>query len=305
MADIKIDNVDKEKDSKRKRSEQSSISDLDNSVSISKPTEGLKKKKKKTNKMANEDVARQLKQINEKLANVITKDDDSLKTLISETFRHMKDELLKSVSHRIDLLESKLFDKEQENDKLKEKIESIEKNHEEINALSKEKIIELEESNHLLKMENNSLEQYGRRNNILIVGVPETPNESAEQTSKNAAELLNAKLPNTNIRRCDIDIAHRLGPKQDVKPRTVIMRFVSRMTRDSIMRCRKHLKGTNIFINEDLTKLNHKVLKCVRTKMTDEVESAWSTNGKILYKHKDKSIKEVKTKDYQHWIDLP
>ena len=50
MADIKIDNVDKEKDSKRKRSEQSSISDLDNSVNISKPTEGLKKRKRKQTK---------------------------------------------------------------------------------------------------------------------------------------------------------------------------------------------------------------------------------------------------------------
>ena len=172
-------------------------------------------------------------------------------------------------------------------------------------TLNKAKIIELDNSNQLLTIENNNLEQYGRRNNIVIVGVPESPNETAEETSKIAAETLNARMPDTNIRRCDIDIAHRLGQKQDNKPRAVIMRFVSRMTRNNIVRNRKTLKGSNIYINEDLTKLNHKVLKCVRTKMTDEVESAWSSNGKIFYKHKDKSIKEVKPKDYQHWIDLP
>ena len=72
--------------------------------------------------MANEEVMRQLKEITEQLKNVVTKDDDCLKSLIKETFKQMKDDLLKSVSHRIDLLEQKLFDKEQENDALKKEI---------------------------------------------------------------------------------------------------------------------------------------------------------------------------------------
>ena len=37
---------------------------------------------------------------------------------------------------------------------------------------------------------------------------------------------------------------------------------------------------------------------------SDEVDSAWSTNGCIYYKHKDKSIHEVKYEDFRHWDDL-
>ena len=217
----------------------------------------------------------------------------------------MKDELLKSVSHRIDILESKLFDKEQENDALKKKIEDLETTQTNAQTSINEKMNDLETVNMQLKLENNSLEQYGRRNNIRVVGIPEQENESAEQTAQTVAETLNAKLPNTNLKRYDIDIAHRLGKKRDGKPRTVIMKFVSRMTRDNVFKNRKNLKGSNIFINEDLTRINQNILTCVRVKMTDEVESAWSSNGRIFYKHKDKTMHEVKSKDYEKWVDMP
>lgn len=63
MAD---NSLDKENDSKRKRSEQSSVSDLDISVGNN-TSKATKKKKKKANIMANEDVARQLKEIYKKV----------------------------------------------------------------------------------------------------------------------------------------------------------------------------------------------------------------------------------------------
>ena len=160
MADLESD-----LDKKRKRSEKSSVSDLDNSVEIPKETSKAKKKKKKeenTEKTikplekvmedSNSDIASQLKAINTKLANVITKDDSTLQTLIRETFKEMKEELLKSVSHRIDILEGKLFEKEQENDELKEKIKKVETANETLRTRTVKQVIELEKDN--LKLNN-------------------------------------------------------------------------------------------------------------------------------------------------------
>ena len=56
------------------------------------------------------EITRQLTEINKKLSNVITKGDGTLREMIKEVFQQMKDEFLRSVSHRIDILEGKLFE---------------------------------------------------------------------------------------------------------------------------------------------------------------------------------------------------
>lgn len=50
---------------------------------------------------------------------MIEKNDGSLRTMIKETISVMKEGLLESVIDRIELLDSKIFDKEHENDNLK------------------------------------------------------------------------------------------------------------------------------------------------------------------------------------------
>lgn len=106
-----------------------------------------------------------------------------------------------------------------------------------------------------------------------------------------------------DLREGNIDIAHRIGKKKNGK-RQIIVRFQSRMIRDKIMKYKKLMKGTGIFISEDLTRLNNYVLACVREKSPDEVENAWSDNGKILYEDKTGEIREVRFNDYQDWIDM-
>ena len=248
----------------------------------------------------------QLKQINSKLSNVLTKDDNSIKDLVRETLKMMKEDFLESVSNRIDILEGKLFEKEEENTKLKEKIEDLEKENEKIkteqtNANNVNKIDQAK-----LKGEINSLEQYGRRNNLRFDGFYEDKHETAEQTGRKVAECLNSLVPNLVVRRCDIDIAHRLNRKSDKtnRPRQIIVKFVSRMTRDTIWQHRQLLARSRIFVNEDLTRLNSYVLTCVRKKLPDEVDSTWSSNGKLFFKNKSGSAHEVQYKDFDHWMKL-
>ncbi|KAH3694930.1 hypothetical protein DPMN_082375 [Dreissena polymorpha] len=102
----------------------------------------------------------------------------------------------------------------------------------------------------------------------------------------------------------DINIAHRL-PNKDNKNRDIIVSLISRQTKLDIIANRKQLKGTDIFINEDMTKLNLHVLMCVKKKMPDEINSAWFMNGKIFYKNHMDNIQTVKFEDYEHWTNLP
>ena len=128
--------------------------------------------------------------------------------------------------------------------------------------------------------------------------------ESAEQTGQKVAQCINAHVPNLIIRRCDIDIAHRLGKRIDKRPRQIIVKFTSRMTRDTVWQNRRLLTRSRVYVNEDLTKVNAYVMTCIRKKLPEEVESTWSNNGRIFFKNKSGSSHEVTYKDFNHWRGL-
>ena len=266
------------------------------------------------------EISKQLSEINKKLSNVITKEDGTLRDMIKEVFQQMKDEFLHSVSHRIDILEGKLFEKDKENDSLKEtikkletEIESRKTEIEEQKAENSKLQTQIEKNAEIASGKINDLEQYGRRNNLKISGLPESEgDETAEMTTGIVIDKLNSVIGSLNLRREDIDIAHRLGPKrkrrwgqETATPRRVIIKFNSRIKRDNIMRNRKLFKGTNMFVNEDLTQINQNVLACVRKKMPDEVKQSWSINGRIFYESHTGDKIEVKYCDFQEWVDLP
>ena len=60
-----------------------------------------------------------------------------------------------------------------------------------------------------------------------------------------------------------------------------------------------------MFINEDLTHLNHEVLMSVKKKMKEEVKEAWSHNGKLLYTNMTDNVHVVQYCDYRHWLEMP
>ena len=319
MSDVETDTDNKKnKNDKRKRGSKSSTSDLETSLSKTTQKPKTKKPKQKNKETIDEkqsddkmsendqDIQIQLKEINKKLSNVLTKDDNSIKNLIRDTLKMMKNEFLESVSHRIDILEGKLFEKEEENTKLKKKLEDLEEENKKI-KLEQTKVNEADKkANEKMKKEINNLEQYGRRNNLRFDGIHEDKMENAEQTGRKVAQCINALIPNVCVRRCDIDIAHRLpGKTTDQKrPRQIIVKFVSRMTRDAIFQNRKLLTRARVFVNEDLTSLNAHVLTCIRKKQPEEVELSWSNYGRLFFKNKSGSTHEVNYEDYNHWLTL-
>lgn len=292
---------------KRKRASETSVSELDSSIEASnKPTANTKQKKKKGKVGESEpipevDISKELREINQKLSNVITKDDSSLKDAITDVINQMKDALLNTVEKKIEFLEGKLFERDQDNDKLKAKITELENK---IDSAA-DKQAQQKSNSQLLEEKQacklNDLEQYGRRNNIRITGVAEENNELSNQTANVIVNTMNRKIPGLELKTSDIDIAHRLGRHDNGKPRAIIVKFISRSKKKHILRNRKSFKGSNIYINEDLTHLNQQVFMCIKRNINREYEKVWIRDGKLFFSGRDGQIQPIQFRDYRTW----
>ena len=118
-----------ENDSTRKRKDISSVSELDTSAGPPAVSKKTKKKKKKEEAETEDpykmDIGKQLADINKKLSNVLTKDDGVMRTLIKEIFQQLMDDFLHSVNNRIEILEGRLFERDQENDELNKTVKDL------------------------------------------------------------------------------------------------------------------------------------------------------------------------------------
>ena len=86
------------------------------------------------------------------------------------------------------------------------------------------------------------LEQYGRRKNLEIHGVPVKPNESTNQVVKTLAKHLNVHLDESHI-----STSHRLATKLDgKKPPPIIVRFTNRDKKNEIFGKRKMLLSNSM-----------------------------------------------------------
>ena len=90
--------------------------------------------------------------------------------------------------------------------------------------------------------------------------------------------FINEKM-DINLSVHQIDVAHRLGPFSRDTNRNIKVKFVSRQVKFNILTHCKELKNTGVYINEDLTRLNQKVLSSMRLKDPKSVERAWSYEG--------------------------
>ena len=109
---------------------------------------------------------------------------------------------------------------------------------------------ELEQGSH------DNLEQYTRKFNLVIHGIPEREEED------NAENVINlGKSLKVNLTRGDIDIVRRLNIKNKTKTRPIIVRFSNCNAKSQLYKARINprnatlhdLGAEKIFINENLT----------------------------------------------------
>jgi exosome complex exonuclease DIS3/RRP44 len=164
-------------------------------------------------------------------------------------------------------------------------------------------------------------------NSLRINGLQEKENENLKERVLEMAQYqLNVELEENGIEKI-----HRLGPKKPNSTRPIIVKFARFDDRDRVFRSRSNLRKskeemdqerraeefdpeiqldtgnedddddedyTNVFINEDLTKLRSHLL-WVGRKMKKErkILDCWSFNGKILFKDNERRIKPIKSEN--------
>ena len=151
------------------------------------------------------------------------------------------------------------------------------------------------------------LEQYGRRQNLEILGVPEKEDENT-----NAIVLEVAKMLDVDIMSSHISTSHRL-PKKKASSRNnsgsfpIIVRFTSRDIRNQIYANRKKARFVdlknfsvsdtkNIFVNENLTPTRKQLFwKTKQEVKNNSWKYIWTHNGNIFVKKDDNAnITEIK-----------
>ena len=161
---------------------------------------------------------------------------------------------------------------------------------------SDRKIEELKTENEKLKqvlnlntLEIDNLQQYSRRENIRIHGIPE-PKDKKDDGEKVVVEL--AEKLGITLDSYDIQRAHRLGRMRSprAKPRPIIARFVKYKHRNDILFSKSKLKECNdekfknAFITEDLTPLRSKLLNYVKNDCEGKFVLCHTYNGRIRMK---------------------
>ena len=128
----------------------------------------------------------------------------------------------------------------------------------------------------------------------------EPKNETPRQCEEAVLQLFHNRLGLRDITAKDIDAVHRLGKRTETnKTRGIIVRFVSRKTREAVIGNRRKLKkepgqtSNAIVIAEDLTKDNYILYSKART--AEATENCWTKMGKVFVKTKAGDVKQIKT----------
>ena len=112
---------------------------------------------------------------------------------------------------------------------------------------------------------------------------------------------MNQNIEDLNIHTADIDVAYRVGKRHGTQSRQILVKFVTKLNRERVIRNRKSFRGQRVFINEDLTKINQVLLTTIK-QSTPEDETAWSWGGKIFHKTGSGRINTITFKDYSYWL---
>lgn len=122
------------------------------------------------------------------------------------------------------------------------------------------------------------LEQYGRRNCLLLHGCPKFPEGSYIDMEMFVLNVLNSNLGlNFAINPQEIDILHPLPSRRGKNP--IIIRFVRRSVRNAVYVHKKFLKDTKLSITESLTKKRLELMKTARLALG--FKNIWTWNGTI------------------------
>lgn len=218
-------------------------------------------------------------------ANVSTSMDNELIRKLTEelsSFRLEITELRTSVqfmSDKVDSSNKLMLD-------IKQEISALRKENEELRIKNQNLTSDVLE----LKDRVRSLEQYSRRNNLEISGVPETPKEDTISLLKDIAISIGVELDETQI-----NATHRIPSFNKRRPPPIIVQFHQKMIKDTWIKKFKETKSLSakqvnstypdqrIYISDHLSPENKQFLAKLKAKCREVgYKFAWTRDGKFF-----------------------
>ncbi|XP_054267191.1 uncharacterized protein LOC129000380 [Macrosteles quadrilineatus] len=183
-----------------------------------------------------------------------------------------------------------LSEKVDESTKLMENLRS------EVQVLKKENEV-LRETVTDLQDRTRSLEQYTRRSNIEISGIPVTPREDVIQLVKDVGAVIGLEVEESQI-----NAAHRVPSFRKDRVPSLVVQFIGRSTRDTWLKQFRELKESvtvdqvnssfpkaKLYINEHLSPANKVFLSDLKKKCAEVgIKYAWCREGKFFIRKADK-----------------
>lgn len=200
--------------------------------------------------------------------------------------------------------------------------DSVDKSNE-LTAKIREEYIEIKKENEVLFEENKrlkhsvtelkdrvrSLEQYTRKNNIEISGIPQTPKEDSLSVLKDVAAALGLDVPDGQV-----SAVHRVPTYKQGRTPSIIVQFQARMQRDvwiAAFKKKRSLSASEVnpafpkqqlvYVSEHLSPENKQFLGELKQKCREKgVKFAWAKEGKFFVRrregekcHKVKNIEDL------------
>ena len=137
----------------------------------------------------------------------------------------------------VESLKGDVFDLQQrENARLKAQLDQCQKRQEVMITQVQEAVLNAK----LAEERSERNEQYSRRNNIKLLFIEQSTDsfESAEKSEEKAQRVFHDKLGLRYIKPEHIEAAHRVGKKVAGKTRPIIVKFVSRKTKQDVIKNR-------------------------------------------------------------------
>ncbi|XP_073942507.1 uncharacterized protein [Choristoneura fumiferana] len=155
-----------------------------------------------------------------------------------------------------------------------------------------------------LQQQLSAQEQHSMRNELEIIGVPESDTENLTNIVLTASQIIGVQLQET-----DLDDVTRAGPKRpkhlplnranEHKPRPIIVKLLRRQKRDEIIKAaksRRNLTSENLvsgavqklYVNERLSKENRMLFREARLRATaHNFRFCWIRNGAIYVRENE------------------
>lgn len=187
-------------------------------------------------------------------------------------------------------------------EKVNSELQALKKENEKLTASNGVLIKEVSS----LKERMRDLEQYSRRTNLEISGIPVTPNENILDVVKDIGKALGVELQEQQV-----TAAHRIPSYKRERTPSLIVQFQNKMTRDAwIGRYREKKSMTanevnvnypkqRLYINEHLSPENKQFLYNLKQKCRElGYDFAWFREGKFFVRKKSgEPCKRINTED--------